>query len=374
MKLSGDFSSDGPGSLISAVTLPAVDRRVRSTASLAARITYLSTAANGRDRTTVSGTVVVPQGKPPEGGWRIIAYGHSTSGIQTECAPSLDPALSGAATEVMAMVRARYIVVVPDFEGLGVGGFTHPYLDPTVEGFNLIDSVRATKKLVPNTSQVWAALGVSQGGQAAWAANELARTYGDAGKLVGVASLSPPADFEGLADAAAAGTLTDEQRPAYQWLIVSLARRYADINVDDYRSGYVRDNWDVLSQCSASGAERRATTLQSVTADDLRPASPAAVDVLRDHLRAMSLPQSVTVAPMLVTYGGADQLVLPAWTQAALERGCEMGDVIDVRLRPGKSHGDVDVGAAFGWLTDRFNDRPVQNTCSPSTEPAQDGQ
>ncbi|MDT5196532.1 MAG: hypothetical protein QOH20_3286, partial [Mycobacterium sp.] len=85
--LKGDFSGSGAGTLLSARTMPTLDRRLWEVTSLAARITYAST--NAFDGTTqVSGTVVVPQGTPPSGGWPIVAYGHSTTGIQSDCAPS----------------------------------------------------------------------------------------------------------------------------------------------------------------------------------------------------------------------------------------------------------------------------------------------
>lgn len=367
ISLSGDLLDDGPGSLLTATTLPAVDLRVRAATTLAARFTYRSTSVDG-DGTTASGSVFVPRGRPPAGGWPILAFGHPSTGVQQECAPSLDPNLLGSATTVVGLVKAGYVVVMTDYEGLGVEGTHHRYLDSTVAGVDVIDSVRAARKFVPDTAEKWAALGVSQGGQAVWAANELTRGYGSAGDLVGVASLSPAAKIEGIADAAAAGTLTPDQKPAYQWMLVGLSGGPDPLDLDDYRRGLVRDEWDVLSSCRGPLAAQRETVIPKIGEDDLKPANVDATNRLRGRLADMSLPNAPTVAPMLVTYGGADQLIAPVWTDEALREGCALGDVIDVRFAPEKSHGDVDLGGALGWLKERFDGVPPANSC-PSLLP-----
>jgi hypothetical protein len=84
----------------------------------------------------------------------------------------------GASNTVANLVNAGYVVTVSDYQGLGIDNTYHPCLDSTTVGFNLIDSVFATRRLVPTTSVEWIAFGVSQGGQAAWAANELAENAG----------------------------------------------------------------------------------------------------------------------------------------------------------------------------------------------------
>ena len=36
----------------------------------------------------MSGTLTVPKGKAPKGGWPVIAWAHGTTGIADSCAPS----------------------------------------------------------------------------------------------------------------------------------------------------------------------------------------------------------------------------------------------------------------------------------------------
>ncbi len=370
VELQGDFSGSGPGTLKSASTLPTIDRRLRATSSVAARITYTSTSGIDNGQTTVSGTVFAPKGAPPEGGWPIIAFGHPTTGTQEGCAPSLSPDLLTLSVVVTGLVKAGFVVAVSDYQGLGVNGTYHPYLDATTEGYNLIDSVRAARKLVPNTSTRWAATGGSQGGQAAWAANELADDYGKGMELVGTVSFSAPIDISGFADAAAAGQLTEDQIPVLQSLLASLKNERPDFDLDDYRRGLVKEKWDVLSACDGPETVERTKLVEKLSADDLRPAGPAAVDALRGDLGQRSLPQRPATAPMLVIYGGDDQLIAPAWTDAALRRACEMGDTIDILMQPNKGHTDVDIGAVVPWITDRFAGVPAPNSCRSFLAPS----
>jgi pimeloyl-ACP methyl ester carboxylesterase len=366
---------DSSRAIIAVSDLIAIDPSVRSATALAKRITYASRSAEDA-LTHVTGSVFVPKGKPPEGGWQIVVFGHPVAGTSPDCAPSLSPTLLGASTTVQALVQAGYLVSVPDYQGLGNAAVEnaaynstyYPYLDSTTAGYNMIDSVRAVRKLIPEASNVWAALGTSEGGQAAWAANELMDNYGVGLKLVGSASLSPITDINGLADAAEAGDLTKDQELALQAFLAALKKRYGnEFNLDDYRRGVVKDKWDLLSACDGSASEPRAKVADQITPDDLRPASPQAAATLRGYLQKTSLPQGVTQAPMLVIYGGQDALVPPAWTNQALYRACRMGDVIQITMQPDRGHNQVDPSTALGWLQERFKNSPPHNDCQSFT-------
>ena len=361
--LDADYSDDGPGSLESAEELLTIDRRLSGISSIAARVVYTSTSGVDGSSQRVSGTVFAPEGTPPEGGWPIIAYGHGTTGVLEDCGPSTDPELLGSSQIVAALVRSGHVVAVSDYQGLGLDGTYHPYLDARTVGNNLIDSVRAARKLVPNTSTRWASFGGSQGGQAAWAANELASSYGEGLDMVGSESLVPAADITGLATAAADGTLTEDQKPLLQWVLVGLAKSHPELDLDDYRRGVVKERWDELSACGGVLAADRTALAAQISDDDLRPATPQATAVLEGYLREMSLPTGPAAAPMLIVYGGKDTLISQAWTDAAIAAGCADGDTIQYVLQPNSGHADIDGAAAFGWLQDRFAGNEAVNFC-----------
>jgi len=364
VELSGDFSGSGPGTLESATKLPIIDRRIIKVSSMAALITYESQSGVDGSPQLVSASVFAPTGTPPDGGWPIIAFGHGTTGVLPPCAPSLSPTLLGMADAVRMLLGLGYVVVMPDYQGLGLDDTYHPYLDATTEGYNMIDSVHAARKVVPDTSDRWLALGVSQGGQASWAANELASTHGAGLDLVGSISASPAADITGLADLAAEGTLTAEQARAMALILRALKNAHPELNLDDYRRGVVAENWDLLTGCASELPEQRLEVSKRITPDDLRPATPEALDVLRSYLSEMSsLPRVRATAPMLVLHGDADALVLLPWTEGAVKRACEMGDVVTSFIAEGRGHGDFDPIVALDWISQRFNGAEPDNTC-----------
>src|SRR5881398_3229289 len=54
-------------------------------------VLYRSTDAAGKTD-AVSGTITVPKGKAPKGGWPILTWAHGTTGIADSCAPTRSPA------------------------------------------------------------------------------------------------------------------------------------------------------------------------------------------------------------------------------------------------------------------------------------------
>lgn len=357
-----DLSGSGPGSLVSAMTMPEFSRSSVGNTMMAARVVYRSTNGDSGEPTVVSGTVFTPMGSAPDGGWPVVAFGHGTVGINEPCAPSLANLLLGMSAWVSKLTEAGYAVAFADFQGLGAPG-VHPYTDGKTAGLNMIDSVRALRHAFPNVSNRWAAIGGSQGGAAVWAADEQAATYAPELELVGAVALAPAADVTGLVDKAQAATLTHEQVPALQLIIESLARLHPDINRDDYRRGVAAAQWDALSACSGPEVHNREAAVNALGPGDLAPRTPEAADRLRKYLAQWALPQQRLSAPLSVVYGEKDEYIDTEWTTAAISRACRLGGTVVWDLQPGKGHGDLDVGNELDWLKDRFQGKPVTSEC-----------
>lgn len=371
----GEFGGTGPGTLVSAERLTNIDLQLREKSSLAARIVYESTSGINDSHTLVTAAVFVPKGDPPPGGWKIIAFAHPATGIQTQCAPSASPDLLGSEPVITALLDAGYVVTATDYQGLGlrdtdhpgsnenIGPYNnyHPFLDSTTEGYNVIDSVRAARKLVPGTSENFVVFGSGQGGQAAWAANELATDYRGDLVLVGAVAISPTAALDWLADAAAGGTLTrDQQLTLQQYLAAVNKETGTGINLDDYRQGVVKDKWDVLAACWGTAFQDRAQIIGQIGPDDLRPDSDEATEVLRGFLQKTSLPQAPTAAPLLIVPDAPDGLIPADQTSAALSKACAMGDVL-----ASSPPADRELPSLLGWVSDRFNGVAPPNDCPP---------
>lgn len=359
---SADLTAAGPGSLVSATTMPGVTRRVEARDLRAARVLYRSTNGDTGAPTVVSGAVFTPQGTPPAGGWPVMAIGHGTVGIDGPCAPSLSDTMLGALAFVTPFIGQGYAVAVPDYEGLGAKGI-HPYLDARTAGLNMIDSVRALKRVFADVSDTWMAFGHSQGGAATWAANEQAAVYAPELHLLGTVAAAPAADVSGLVDKALNRTLTADQMLAMPVIVESLARRHPELNRDDYRSGAAQAYWPVLIACQPPQIYRRQDAAEHLRAGEVAPHGPAMAEQLRRFLTDWALPQRPLSAPLSVWYGGADTLVDAAWTASAIERACAMGGTVTVRFDPDKGHGGVDLGSQLSWLAARFADKPVPDDC-----------
>lgn len=132
-------------------------------------VAYRSTSV--RDRATaMTGTIAIPKGKPPRGGWPVVSFGHVTTGAADSCAPSrvtpgnteLERLTRGDALTTYLLERG-VAVARADFEGIGTPG-RHPYLIGRSLGRAMTDIVRAGRELKLGLGRRWAAAGHSEGG------------------------------------------------------------------------------------------------------------------------------------------------------------------------------------------------------------------
>ncbi|PZT98548.1 MAG: lipase [Gordonia sp. (in: high G+C Gram-positive bacteria)] len=332
------------------------------------RVIYRSTAGyQGGFGTAVSGVIAVPNGEPPAGGWPIVAFGHGTTGTDGSCGPSDYPDLLGEDGAITRLVGRGYVVAASDYQGLGTwveDAPGHPYLEPKTIAYNMIDAVRAARNLVPDTSNRWAAMGASQGGQAAWASADHADDYGQGLEFVGAAALAPAADLSPITDAGTQMAYTDAQKIFIPNLIAGLREVYPDFDAGDYIRGGLADNADVFTSCGPTFLVDRFSAAMSVAPGDAAVADQEAVERIRTILKQDALPAGRAAGPLFVAFGDQDSIILPAWTAAAVQRACAGGDVIEVVRKPDGGHTNLGVtGPAIDWIGDRFAGEPAPDTC-----------
>lgn len=359
----GAADRPSPGSIVEIKPFADIDPSVRDLGAESLRVLYRSTSSDGKP-TVVSGALFVPAGTPPPGGWPVLAHAHGTTGIGNECGPSGSPNLFGMVKMVAGYLGAGYAVAFTDYQGLGGGGI-HVYLDNKTEGYNVIDSVRALRNAKPGAiSDRWVAVGGSQGGGASWAAAEQAPVYAPELRLVAAVNAVPAADIAGYAKLAEDEAMTPIQAAAYSAILITQSRAHPDLDMDLYRRGSVKANWDALGQCYGPRLEERNEAVKQIKPEEMKPATPAATRKLEGLLEAMAVPQRKADAPMLVIYAGKDEYIQAAWTRKAIEDACRMGSKIDVDFQPDKSHGTFDGSRMLDWLRDRMDGKPLAKSCT----------
>lgn len=354
---------DQRGTIVSSARLLELSPPLTTAGATQYSVVYRSVSGIDGTERDVSGTVLVPPGTPPSGGWPVIAYGNGTGGTTNDCGPSRYPDLLGYDLVAASLLDLGYVVSLTDYEGLGHPG-VHPFLEPRTAAFNMIDSVRAAREVVPDTSTRWLAVGVSVGGQASWSANELAGEYGDGLQFLGSASLSPAADLSGLPALAEAGWLTTAQQELLPTLVFGLRATHPNLNPDDYLHGAFARNQDMWLACAGPLAAQRSTAVGELKMSDSKPVSAEATEALRQALLEYALPQRPATGPMLVITGGDDETVRSQWVASAVKKACVQGDIVEFVIRPNEGHWDLKGGPRVAqWLGERLAGAPPANTC-----------
>jgi len=168
------------------------------------KLTYVTANTFGQTATS-TGTVFIPKGKAPSGGWPVISWAHGTSGIGDSCAPSkVGPALPERDFAYLGRWMSEgYAIVASDYAGLGTPGQL-AYLDGKAAAHNIVDMVKAgrrfTRDRLPASmrlSRAWVTVGQSQGGGASIYTARYATEYGGRGlSYRGAVGTGTPANIE----------------------------------------------------------------------------------------------------------------------------------------------------------------------------------
>ncbi|MFX6696818.1 alpha/beta fold hydrolase [Acinetobacter baumannii] len=147
-----------------------------SVAAESSILTYKMIGQSGQEVQATS-LVFTPNTQPPVGGWPIVVWAHGTTGVADVCAPSKAALADSTKDLISKLLAAGYVVVAPDYEGLGTPGI-HPFLNVKSEAFSITDAVVATRNYLSQrnllTSKKWVTVGHSQGGHAALGAAQYA--------------------------------------------------------------------------------------------------------------------------------------------------------------------------------------------------------
>jgi dienelactone hydrolase len=322
---------------------------VLSGARLNELVLYRSISSAGRP-IAVSGTVSLPKGRPPKGGWPVITYAHGTTGIADACAPSRDTGAlplhsynSYTFPLFERWLKRGYAVVRTDYQGLGTPG-EHGYLIGVDEGRSTLDIVRAARGLDRRLSKRVVITGHSQGGHSALWAGALAPKW------------TPDLDVRGTVAYAPAAKLDDQvalikalTQPSGLSGEIALILRGIDIakpslDIESILNDRPRELYpDTLTKCLSELGQ----------SDSYGGIAPA--DIFRDGADLSAElaeidkndPEHLKIpARLLIEQGEADATVFKPVTDALVKDYKKNGTKVTYRTYKGVTHGGVVDAAA----------------------------
>jgi hypothetical protein len=319
---------------------------------LAVRILYHSRSANGDDIAT-SGVVLYPDAETPRGGWSVIAWAHSLNGVARQCAPSLARNLLHGPFLSM-YVNLGYAVVATDYAGLGTV-FRNAFSDMQSNARDVIYSIPAARAAVPKLDSRWIAIGIEEGGPAAFGVAELESGIRDPSYLGSVV-------ISGL----------DDPQRRYQ----SSGARYETPIFLAYGIKTVYPKFDVKEILTDKGLALYADVGHSC-ADPSKQAKYSSAEMLRSNWASNNFikryfgrntpGQKAAQRPILVISSELDSSTPINLTAQMISQMCRRGDQIQFERYPESEMSSVfgdSVGGQISWLQARFGDRPAASNCS----------
>ena len=317
----------------------------------AVRILYHSVAANNSD-VPVSGVVLVPDKKPPAGGWPIIVWAHDLNGVARSCAPSLERNLRNGSFLSM-YVQLGYAVVATDYAGLGSNARS-AFADLKSNAADVIYSVAAARHAVPQLGTRWVAMGTGEGAMAVIAVGERdGESHDDV--YLGSIAISGLQDLGQKYEPSSAVSMKSLLELVYGVRTVFPAFQPTAVLNATELSLYKR----IASECTENDA---AFSDSSAVLVRRRWKSDPLVQAYFDRNR---LGLSAAKAPLLVLSSQADSH--GGDTSKVVGRLCAIGDKVEFDNYPGSDSGTLigdSVRDQIQWIDGAFAGRPVHNDCS----------
>jgi pimeloyl-ACP methyl ester carboxylesterase len=325
----------------------------------------------------VSGTVAIPLGNPPAGGWPLITWTHGTTGLAPRCAPSNDT-LDGpehrylSITQAMldGFVKRGYVVVATDYQGFGAAD-TPAYLVGPAEARSAIDIMRAARKIDLAIGTRYVVMGHSQGGQADLFTAAIGPDYAPEFTLLGNVAMAPASHIGELVQGVVTGSHPSPILPFATYVLQSYAAYYPEIALERIlipaALWHLRETWEgCIDDALASGYWAESIpSHQFVTQPDLGPLLKAAAANEPGQLRI--------AAPTLLIQGTSDRTIPPKATDAVARDLCRMGNSVSYRTYSDVSHEGVLTAAKAdieAWVDTRFAGAKATSNCDqlPSAE------
>lgn len=321
-------------------------------------MTYKMKGVKGAEVQATS-LVFTPKTAPPASGWPIVVWAHGTTGVADVCAPSRNATNDDIKKMISKFLAEGYVVVAPDYEGLGEPSGTelHPFLNVKSEGYSITDAVVATRNWLGNkASKQWVTVGHSQGGQAALGAAQ----YADRANLdyKGTVAVAPASQLSLILNAgqlSVANAPPTQQIPVYASLdtftaLIAAGLRNANPTLD--YSQVFKVPTDAIAKNAESvcytglGLQFGGAMAQYVAVNGSLKNYPRTTDTfmslpaVKTFLEKDSQPLQVQVkTPIIIYQGGADTTVPQAATDTLYGTAKALATQVHYITEPTWDHG-----------------------------------
>lgn len=366
------------------------------------KIAYISSDVNQKP-TIATALVVAP--KAPGALRPVIAWAHGTTGTAQNNGPSqeLNPAVplneyflvgGNSATDygvpaLEKLIRAGYVVVATDYQGLGGGG-RHQYAVAVTNGRDVINSVRAvSSERLGGAGKTAIGLGWSQGGGAilgmASDRDYIAKSGSAADGIVfkGFVGLAPDDVAAELGsqpiDQASADKIMSALSAQFSVDMLNFAHyamsiwgtqaafpeqlRLADVFTDE--AAVVMD--EILSNKGIHTAADTISFNYGANFKSLLRPVPLNTVAWVNAFKNGSVAPVKPVAPVAIYFGTKDTAVPIVMGKLYMEQMCASGAQVERTQLPGEQSHFTTPGVAeplfIPWIADRLAGRPVENPC-----------
>jgi pimeloyl-ACP methyl ester carboxylesterase len=328
-------------------------------AGVSERVLYTSRGGpDGRKPIIVSGGVYLPKGKPPAGGWPVIAWAHGTVGFPDICAPSFNGWSERDTAYLNGWLKQGYAVVASDYEGLGTDG-PHPYMMSRSEATAVLDAVVASRTTYPISSRV-VIVGQSQGAHAA------------ANAALMQSEIAPSLDVKGLVLTGWPGTmamppLKMDRFDLWSALYLRYLPTYAAMDPVFRPATMLTPAGKAVYESfrtSCGSAAMAKFMRDKPIANTLFAADPSALEARAQPYRAY--PPLAFKIPVFLGIGLNDEQTSPRLAFEAGKQACVLGTNIAIHLYPGFTHGSTvlrSLDDSTTWVQAAFAGKVLPGGC-----------
>ncbi|KAI4181938.1 MAG: hypothetical protein L6R41_006318 [Letrouitia leprolyta] len=298
-------------------------------------------------------------------GYQVVSWAHATTGVFAECGPSHVRNLWYHFMVPYALVLQGYVVVAPDYQGLGVGmdannrSIPHPYFSFPSHANDVFFAVQAAQAAFESLSKQFVVVGHSQGGGVAWAVAQRQATRPVEGYLGAVAG-SPVTDFVAQVSNAHPG----DAGYVAGLLVRGLQTMFPNFNISSVLTAQGVGRFNLAAEIQGCNP---VFSVALATGDNYQDNWQYGPQVELYKNRTAVGGQNIS-GPLLVVQGAADQIVPAVVTEAAVNATCARFPThqLEYQSYMGATHIPAMYAAQRNWLdwvADRFEGKPVEGGC-----------